>query len=513
MGGMNETMHGTRSIWMSSAVESTSRSLDRSLETDVCIVGAGIAGLSTAYSLSCEGKSVIVLDDGPIAGGMTERTTAHLSNVIDDGYVTIERLHGEQGARLAADSHTAAINRIETIIATERFACDFDRVDGFLFPAPGQPLERLEEERWAALRAGLVGVERIERPAGPVLEPEGCLRFPRQAQFHPLKFVAGLAKAIERCGGCIFTNTHVETVKGGKPVRIETQQGYTIGAQSLVVATNTPINDMVVVHTKQAPYTTYVLGASVPRNSVPHALYWDQADPYHYVRIQKGAAENGHDVLIVGGEDHKTGQANDGEERHQRLERWARKRFPMMEQIEYRWSGQVMEPTDGLALIGRNPGDTSNVYIATGDSGMGMTHGMIAGMLITDLIQERANTWASLYDPSRKSLKSIGTFVQENLNVAAQYADWLSSGDIDSEDQIPKDSGAVLRNGVQKMAVYRDEDGKLHRCSAVCPHLKCIVAWDSLEHTWNCPCHGSRFNAYGKVLNGPANSDLSPIET
>lgn len=511
---MNETNpSGTQSIWMNSPVESVWRSLDRSLETDVCVVGAGIAGLSTAYSLSCEGKSVVVLDDGPIGGGMTERTTAHLSNVIDDGYVTIERLHGEQGSRLAADSHTAAINRIETIIATERLACDFERVDGFLFPAPGQPPERLEDERLAAIRAGLVGVERIERPAGPVLEPGGCLRFPRQAQFHPLKFVAGLAQAIDRCGGRIFTNTHVETVTGGKQVRIETQQGHIIVAQSLVVATNTPINDMVVVHTKQAPYTTYVIGAGVPKDSVPAALYWDQADPYHYVRIQKNVAADAHDVLIVGGEDHKTGQANDGEERHQRLERWARERFPMMERIEYRWSGQVMEPTDGLALIGRNPGDTSNIYIATGDSGMGMTHGMIAGMLITDLIQKRANAWATLYDPSRKSLKSIGTFVQENLNVAAQYVDWLSSGDVKSEDRIPRKSGAVLRNGAQKMAVYRDEQGTLHRRSAVCPHLKCIVAWDSTEHTWNCPCHGSRFDAYGKVLNGPANSDLSPLET
>lgn len=498
-------------------MESISRPLDRSLETDVCIVGAGIAGLSTAYSLSCEGSSVVVLDDGPIGGGMTERTTAHLSNVIDDGYVTIERLHGEQGARLAADSHTAAINRIETIVATERLACDFERVDGFLFPAPGQPPERLEEERLAALRAGLA-VERIERPAGPVLEPGGCLRFPRQAQFHPLKFVAGLAQAIERCGGRIFTNTHVGAVKGGQQVRIETTQGHVILARSVVVATNTPINDMVVVHTKQAPYTTYVIGAGVPKDSVPPALYWDQADPYHYVRIQKDATAKGHDVLghdvlIVGGEDHKTGQADDGEERCQRLERWARKRFPKMEQIEYRWSGQVMEPMDGLALIGQNPGDTSNVYIATGDSGMGMTHGMIAGMLITDLIQGRANAWAELYDPSRKSLKSIGAFAQENLNVAAQYVDWLSPGDIESEDHIPKDSGAILRNGVQKMAVYRDGDGTLHRRSAVCPHLKCIVAWDSLEHTWNCPCHGSRFDAYGRVLNGPANSDLPPIDT
>ncbi len=501
----------SRSVWMESVVP-PSHPVDRSFETDVCVVGAGIAGLSTAYLLACEGKSVVVLDDGPIGGGMTERTTAHLSNVIDDGYVTIERLHGEQGSRLAFDSHTAAIDRIETIAAAERIACDFERVDGFLFHAPGQPVEQLEEERVAALRAGHVGVERIERPSPPVLEPGPCLRFPRQAQFHPLKYLTGLMQAIERRGGRIFTDTHVETVQGGEHAVIELQQGHVLLAQSVVVATNTPINDMVVVHTKQAPYTTYVIGAGVPKDSVPTALYWDQADPYHYVRIQKDAETNGGDVLIVGGEDHKTGQEDDGKERHLRLERWARKRFPMMEQIEYRWSGQVMEPTDGLALIGRNPGDASNVYIATGDSGMGMTHGTIAGMLLTDLIVGRDNPWTALYDPSRKSLKSIGTFVQENLNVAAQYADWLSSGDIESENQIPKESGAVLRNGMHKVAVYRDENGTLHRCSAVCPHLKCIVAWDSMEHTWNCPCHGSRFDAYGKVINGPANTDLSPIE-
>jgi glycine/D-amino acid oxidase-like deaminating enzyme/nitrite reductase/ring-hydroxylating ferredoxin subunit len=443
---------------------------------------------------------------------MTERTTAHLSNVIDDGYVEIERLHGEEGAHLAADSHTAAIDRIETIVTTERITCGFERLDGYLFQSPEQSEEQLEQERLVALRAG-VDVVRVENPPVPVLQGGTCLRFPRQAHFHPLRYITGLAQAIERHGGRIFAGCHVEGVKSGKPLRIETRPGHVITAQSVVVATNTPINDMVVVHTKQAPYTTYVIGARVPKNSVPTALYWDQADPYHYVRIQKGAATGGQDILIVGGEDHKTGQADDGEDRHQHLEQWARARFPMIEQIEYRWSGQVMEPIDGLGFIGRNPSDAPNVYIATGDSGMGMTHGTIAAMLITDLIMERTNAWATLYDPSRKSPKAAGTFVQENLNVAAQYGDWLSSGDVESEDQIPKGTGAILRHGIQKIAVYRDEGGELHRCSAVCPHLKCIVAWDSIEHSWNCPCHGSRFNAYGKVLNGPAKSDLSPLET
>ena len=508
---MKDDTSGSESVWTASRPEFSSRPLTQSLDTDVCIVGAGITGLSTAYCLSCEGKSVVVLDDGPIGGGMTERTTAHLSNVIDDGYVEIERLHGEEGARLAADSHTAAIDRIETIVTSERIACDFERINGYLFQGPEHSREKLEQERLAALRAG-VEVVQVDDPSVPALEPGPCLRFPRQAQFHPLQYLSGLAQAIERRGGQIFTGCHVEAVKSGTPSRIETRSGHVITAHSVLVATNIPINDMVVVHTKQAPYTTYVIGASVPKNSVPAALSWDQADPYHYVRIQKGPAADSQDMLIVGGEDHKTGQADDGAERHRRLEQWARIRFPMIQHIEYRWSGQVLEPIDGLGFIGRNPSDASNIYIATGDSGMGMTHGTLAGMLITDLILDRKNPWSTLYDPSRKSLRAAGTFVHENLNVAAQYGDWLSSGDVESEDQILKGTGAILRHGLQKIAVYRDEGGELHRCSAVCPHLKCIVAWDSIEHSWNCPCHGSRFNAYGKVLNGPAMSDLSPIE-
>lgn len=510
---MKHDTGGTESVWTTSIPEIPSQPLTQSLETDVCIVGAGMAGLSTAYSLSTAGLSVVVLDDGPIGGGMTERTTAHLSNVMDDGYVEIERLHGAAGARLAAESHTAAISRIETLVTTERIDCEFERLEGYLFQAPDQSEDQLEQERLAAVRAG-VEVVRIENnPPVPVLEPGPCLQFPRQAQFHPLKYMAGIAQAMSRHGGQIFTGCHVETITGGKSAHIETRSGRVITAQSVVVATNTPINDMLVVHTKQAPYTSYVIGARVPKDSVPAALYWDQADPYHYVRIQKGTNAKSHDILVVGGEDHKTGQADDGEDRHQRLEQWARRRFPMITQIDYRWSGQVMEPIDGLGFIGRNPSDQSNVYIATGDSGMGMTHGTIAGILITDLIVGRRNEWTTLYDPARKPVKAAGTFIQENLNVAAQYTDWVSSGDVDSEENIPKGAGAVLRDGLQKIAVYRDERGSVYRCSAVCPHLQCIVAWDSVEHTWNCPCHGSRFDAYGKVLNGPATSDLPPVDT
>jgi Rieske Fe-S protein len=262
-----------------------------------------------------------------------------------------------------------------------------------------------------------------------------------------------------------------------------------------------------------------VIAARIRTGSVTPALYWDTHDPYHYVRVQRtsNAALGGDnsepvDLLIVGGEDHKTGQASDSEERFASLERWMRERFPSAEGVEFRWSGQVMETQDGLAFIGRNPMDRGNVYVATGDSGMGMTHGTIAGMLISDLIQGRPNRWTTLYDPSRKRLGAVGDFLKENLNVAAQYASYLTPGEVASLDEITPNTGAVVREGAQKVAVFRDEAGGVHRRSAVCTHLGCVVSWNKAASTWDCPCHGSRFDAYGRVLNGPASRDLEHLE-
>lgn len=304
-------------------------------------------------------------------------------------------------------------------------------------------------------------------------------------------------------------------MEGGAQARVETSDGYIVTANAIVIATNTPVNDIVTIHTKQAAYKTYVIGARIPRGSVTRALYWDTADPYHYVRIQGVSSGEGdpYDVLIVGGEDHKSGQADDGEQRHAQLEAWARERFPMMERIEFAWSGQVMEPVDGIAFIGRNPGDPRNVYIATGDSRMGMTHGTIAGILITDLIAGRACSWVPLYDPSRKSLRALLEYAKENINVAVQFAeDYLTGGDVHSTEEIAQGEGAIIRRGMRKISVYRDEQGTLHERSAVCSHIGCIVNWNRLEKTWDCPCHGSSFDPNGRVISGPANSDLEAVE-
>jgi Rieske Fe-S protein len=319
-----------------------------------------------------------------------------------------------------------------------------------------------------------------------------------------MRYLDGLVKAIMRRGVKLFTGTHAESVEGTSTQRVRTASGRTVSAKSVVLATNAPVWDGYGIYTLQAAYRTYAIGARLAASMQP-ALFWDTADPYHYVRLAG-------DVLIVGGEDHRTGQREDTDSPFACLEDWTRERFPIGA-VEYRWSGQVLEPVDGMAFIGRFPMSVGNLFVATGDSGHGMTHGTIAGMLLADLIQGKRNHWSKLYDPSRITASALGEYTTENLNVVAQYREWVTGGDVDSVEEIAPGSGATVRHGAQKTAVYRDTDGKYHEFSAVCPHLGGIVAWNETEKSWDCPCHGSRFDCVGKLLNGPANRGLDPQDS
>ncbi len=509
---MAEATHCTTSFWAATAAPVPMPRLSlqqQDARVDVCIVGAGIAGLSAAYQLLLAGKSVMVLDDGAVGTGVSARSTGHLTAMLDDRYFELERLHGAQGAQLAAESHRAAIDEIERIVAQEHIDCDFERIDGYLFLGHGEQIETLEREYAATLRAGLSGVEFVPRAPLP-FDTQRCLRYPRQGQFHVVKYMNGLAQAIVRRGGQIFTAAHVAEIEDGTPATVATVDGVEINADAVIVATNVPINNRVTIHTKQAAYRSYVIGVAIPRGSVRGLLAWSTGDPYHYVRTARLDAT--HDLLIVGGEDFKTGQDEDTEYRFDLLEQWTRSRFPLARTVEYRWSGQIMEPMDGLGFIGRNPGDR-NIYIVTGDSGNGLTHATLGSVLLRDLILGAENPWARLYDPERVNLRAGKTFMQENLNVARQYSDWAKGGEVDSVEDIGRGMGAVLRRGLHKLAVYRDETGRLHEMSATCPHLGCVVNWNDAEKTWDCPCHGSRFDCMGKVVNGPAVQGLAPLAT
>jgi glycine/D-amino acid oxidase-like deaminating enzyme/nitrite reductase/ring-hydroxylating ferredoxin subunit len=507
---MSAGFEATRSLWMQQEQELDRPRLEGELRCDTVVVGAGIAGLSVAYELAAAGQKVIVLDRGPIARGMTARTTAHLAPICDDGVAALEKLRGAEIARLFQQSQAAAVDRIQAIVEKHGISCNFRRLDAFLFPAPGMDFkdarEKLDQEFTAVRRAGA----KVERATGVPLkgfEKAPVLRYPEQATFHPLKYIRGLVAAIEENGGLLFAGSPVEKVEErDADVRVATDAGSVIASQA-VVATNSPINDRVALHSKMAPYRTYAMAFTLPKGTLPDALYWDLADPYHYVRLNPGPGSI--DYLIAGGCDHKSGEADDGAVRFEAIDAWIRALVPELGNEVHRWSGQVLDTIDYCGFTGRNPGN-ERVYVATGDSGQGLTHGALAGILLRDLILGKENPWRGVYEPSRKPVSGVMNYVNENVTAIKNFAEYLMPAELDSVDDLKPGEGGIVRDGLRKVAACRDRDGKLHLHSAVCTHLGCHVHWNSTEQRWDCPCHGSHFAPDGTVLNGPAISPLEP---
>lgn len=517
---INEDLTSGRhhSYWSDSVPPLAYKTLQADVMADVLVVGGGIAGLTSAYCLAKSGRHVVLVEDGLLGSGETGRTTAQITYALDDRYYDLEKFFGQEKSKLAAQSHKQALEWIHSVVSLENIDCNFKRVDGYLFTDPTDKEENLDKELEAAQRAGLPLEMVPHMPGMPSGNTQRAIHFPNQGQFHILKYLKGLADAVIRMGGEIYTNTHADeiTQEGAKA------NGYTIRANHIIVATNTPVNDIFTMHTKQWPYRTYVIAAKVPKGILPYAMWWDTgnmeskwvAKPYHYVRLEP--LDDSFDLLISGGEDHKTGQADEENisetARYERLIAWTRQHFPHFSEIEYKWSGQVMEPVDCLGFIGKNPGD-ENIYIITGDSGNGMTHGTLGGLIINNLITGIDNPYADLYSPSRITLRTGMDFLKEAGNMAYKLVkDWLSSGDIKEVEELPSGKGAILSKGLDKIAVYRDDIGELHTCTAVCPHMGGVLQWNDDEKSFDCPLHGSRFTAYGDVINGPANCGLHKIE-
>jgi glycine/D-amino acid oxidase-like deaminating enzyme/nitrite reductase/ring-hydroxylating ferredoxin subunit len=497
----------TSPIWFDSIRFPRYEALRKDESADVCIVGGGITGLATAYFLSRSGVRTIVLEKGELGQGQTGRTTAHLTNVIDDRFRHLETLHGVDGARLAAESHGAAIDAYERIVREEGIDCDFQRLDGFLFLAPDQAVADLERERDAALRAGL-SPEWLERAPLGGFDTGACLRFANQAQVHPLDFLHGLARVITKAGGEIHAHTRVTEIEDedGDQV-VKTEDGASVRCENLVLATNSPTGSFL-AQTKMVPYRTYAMAFDAPGGQITPGLYWDTARPYHYVRLHSLA---GSEVLIVGGEDHRTGKEPQRTP-HEALEAWARERFPTLGDVVRRWSGQVLEPVDALAFTGRAT-DSEHVYIHTGDSGQGMTHGMMAGLLLSDLIAGKPNAWADLYSPARLRLRAVPKYARAAAEAGQRLLHHVMPGEVADVEAIARGQGAVIKRDGQAVAVYRDAKGKLHERSATCTHEGCTLAWNGEDPGWDCACHGSRFDPTGKVVTGPAMADLEKPKT
>ena len=493
----------TRPLWADTVTIGKQPKQTGQVAVDVCIIGAGITGLTAADLLRRAGKTVAVIDLGRVGSGETSHTTAHLTEVFDLDYRDLISHFGIEGAQLAAQSMRRAIERIEENAAYYDIKCDFQRVAGYQFTESRDQIDEIEDESEAALKVGVPNELIYECPLP--FNVQRAMRVEHQAQFNPLTYLEGLARRIPGDGSYIFEETRMLDVQEGEPCRVTTDRG-TIIADEVFVAANVPSTNRFFMHTKIAAYRTYAISVKVRDNFDSKNLYWDIADPYHYIRSY---VHNGVNHLIIGGEDHKTGQDVHTTAHFERLESWAKERF-QVEDVTHRWSGQIIEPVDGLPYIGRNP-LSDHVYVATGFSGTGLTMGTMAGMLVSDLVLGNQNPWVDLYDASRvKPLASIRTFISENIDFPSyMISDRVAPAQAKGTDRLREDEGAIVRMGGKKVAAYRDPQGELHVLSPVCPHLGCYVHWNEAEKSWDCPCHGSRFAPTGKLLNGPAVSDLA----
>lgn len=501
------------------------------LSTQVCIIGAGATGLSVAYQLARAGKAVVLLDamaaDG-IAGeepprhfGESLRTIAVLTQVVDAGYTAMIRYHGFKGAQWVAESHGWAIDWMEETIAREAIECDFARVDACLFLPWGKPRAPMERELHSAHIAGLRGAQWSDDVPIPGMDVGPGIRYPGQARVSPVPYLVGLRAAVEQQGGQVFGGTRVVALGSEAGLhRVETAHGAAVLAEDVVIATHVPLNDRFAVHSKQVARRTHFFAAAIPRGCVPDLLFREFGAPGHWARIVPGGAGQP-DLLLVGGEDHKVGfegRVQEEESRLRRLQWWARERFPLMKEVVASWSGQTLVTADGIAYIGRKPYDREGIYLAAGDNGRGLTYGAIAGRLLSELILQRKARWETLYDPARFDRVFTNAGLAHRLRdiaeVALCYGDYLR-GSLDGEalKAIAPGEGSRLEDGGRQLACYRDGEGKLHCFSAVCPHLKGLVRWNAAEKTWDCPCHGSRFDAAdGSVVNGPATEGLAAAE-
>jgi glycine/D-amino acid oxidase-like deaminating enzyme/nitrite reductase/ring-hydroxylating ferredoxin subunit len=496
----------TNSVWSETTPAPPYPALAGNVNVDVAIVGGGITGITAALLLQREGRRVAVVEARRIGKGETDKSTAHLTEALDVRYHALISRFGLDGARLAAAGQREAIERIAQFAGELQTPCDFRRVPGYLFAETTADLEELSEEESAIHKLGLAVTATATVPLPfPVAR---ALRFEHQAAIQPRGYLQGLAEVFANAGGRIFEETHVVDVDEGTPCRVITERGVVM-AREVIIAAHVPISNRILLHTKLAAYRTYAVGVEVPNDgALADGLFWDLAQPYHYIR---GHRLGGRSFLIVGGEDHKVGESADTTAPFERLERFVRDRFRReVAPTDYRWSGQIVSSVDGLPYVGRNA-MSSRVFVATGYAGNGITQGTLAAMVISDEICGRPTRYGALLDATRiKPLASARAFISENVDYPKHLlGDRLPLPGAGALAALPPGEGGVLAINGKKLAIYRNGNGELSALSPVCTHLGCLVHWNTTEKSWDCPCHGSRFDPHGRVLNGPAVAALS----
>lgn len=478
---------------------------DKNIVYDVVIVGGGITGISTALLLQEAGKQCLVLEAVEIGYGTTGGTTAHLNTLLDTPYYVIAQNFGEDNAAHVAEATAAAIRLIKDNIQRFGIDCGFKDADAFLFAQDEQQEKELEKIRDTSAKAGL-DISYVQDIPIPVPFTKAvCAK--GQARFSPLEYVHGIAKAFEAAGGVILQNCKVINTRRDSTLKVETNAGV-FSAVDLIYATHIPpgIN---LLHLRCAPYRSYAMAVTLEDEAYPDELSYDMYDPYHYYRTQEVKGET---YLIVGGEDHKTGMEENTEKCLQILESHVRKYFKVKE-IAYKWSSQYFEPTDGLPYIGNLPGAEDHIYVASGYGGNGMTYSSVAALLLKQIILQEKPALEKLFDPNRiKPIAGFTNFVTHNTDVIKEYFGKLFSGEeITQLAELAPGEGRLVEYHDRKIALYKNEEGRLYALNPSCAHMKCDVKWNQAEKSWDCPCHGARYNYDGKVMTGPADADLEGL--
>lgn len=553
-GSTEPKVYGTRhNPWHQYELEQKYPSLKQDATADVCVVGAGVAGLSTAYRLAKAGKRVVVLESRTRGSGHSGRSMAHLSQWNTGYYKEIIGIAGRDRAQRVAQSHLDAIDFVERTIKEEGIDCQFERVPGYLCAHEDTAAAdvNLRQELNACHSIGMKDVQftrlvddkqddnvksqdQTSRRLAHHLGPDALL-FPKCANLHPLQYIEGLAEAVVRSGGQIFEGTRAKAgvpgISGPSDGHVDTMNGPCVTArEAVVLATRSPINrDQLWVHNRQLPRRTYLIALEVPKGSVECAQWYDTDDSNkHFVRTAPGN-DASTELLIVEGEAHlhgKTRYPNVWDN----LEKWARVHWPQAGRRAYAWSSMQYYPADLLGLYGRDPADFVNKvpnYIITGYAGQEFTGATIGSGVVASVIlgDSASKALADVYKPGRVFASAFSKYTKE----LAIYFSWLGASlaqygllrsldDVQGllspssvEKKLQPGEGKVVQYGLRKAALYRDQEGTLHRKSAVCTHLGCCVEWNQLDKSFDCPCHGSQFDSRGRCINAPAVADLEDL--
>lgn len=473
---------------------------------DVAIVGGGITGITLGLLLQTQGRKCIVLEAKNLCFGTTGGTTAHLNTLLDNPYSSIIKDFGKDNAQLVARAASEAVALIESNVLAYKIDCGFERTSAYLFSQDEKQTKELNDIYDAC---NDVGVESRFSSGIPVpFNFRKALEVPGQGKFHPVRYVHSLATAFEGLGGIILEQCRVTDVEEDEIISVETTIDK-VKAKSLVYATHIPpgIN---LLHLRCPAYRSYAMAVKLQGQNYPSGLSYDMYDPYHYYRTQE---VDGEQYLVVGGEDHKTGENTNTNKCFLQLESHVRSNFQVAE-ISHRWSSQYYEPVDGLPYIGKLPGARENVFVATGYGGNGMTYSHVAALELSDIILGKGSRYADLFSPGRiKPVAGFAEFVKHNTDVVSQFVGkWFATERLEEFSSLAADEGKVVKLNNETMALYKDQNGSLHAVNPTCTHMKCSVAWNAAEKSWDCPCHGARYSIEGEVLNGPADANLELIE-